>query len=156
MEYGGVVLNERYNRTNDGGNVRKTTDAFQLATAVLFQNPVQFFALTPNNLEDAPEFAIDFMKQVPTTWDETVFLDGYPGRYCVLARKSGDTWYVAGVNAQPEPLTLELPLEMLGEGTAQLYADQQDGSSFQSDLNVKSGENASLTIQPEGGVVIVK
>lgn len=156
MEFGGVVLNQRYNRTNDGGNVRKTTDAFQLATAVLFQNPVQFFALTPNNLEDAPEFAIDFMKQVPTTWDETVFIDGYPGRYCVLARKSGDTWYVAGVNAQSEPLSLKLSLPMLGEGAARLYADQPDRSSYSSDLNVNQTGNVSITIQPEGGVVIVK
>src|SRR5690606_29911574 len=87
MEFGGVVLNKRYNRNNDGGNHRRTTDAFQLATAVLFQNPVQFFALAPNNLKDAPDFAVDFMKQVPTTWEETIFIDGYPGKYCVLARR---------------------------------------------------------------------
>ena len=54
MEFGGSILNKRYNRTNDGGSIRKTTDAFQLATAVLFQNPIQNFAITPNNLTDAP------------------------------------------------------------------------------------------------------
>ena len=79
MEFGGVFLNKRLNRSNDGGTIRRTTDIFQLATAVLFQNPIQNFALAPNNLTDAPQICLDFMKQVPTTWDETRFIDGYPG-----------------------------------------------------------------------------
>ena len=108
MEFGGTFLNKRYNRTNDGGTIRRTSDVFQLATAVLFQNPIQNFALAPNNLTDAPEVALDFMKQIPTTWDETVFIDGYPGKYAVLARRHGNRWYIAGINAQKEPLKLSL------------------------------------------------
>ena len=61
MEFGGTLLNKRLNRTNDGGCVRKTTDVFQIATAVLFQNPVQNFAIAPNNLTDAPEEIINFI-----------------------------------------------------------------------------------------------
>ena len=106
MEFGGVFLNKRNNRTNDGGTTRRTTDVFQLATGVLFQNPIQNFALAPNNLTDAPAVCLDFMKQIPTTWDETRYIDGYPGKYCVLARRHGDTWYVAGINAGSEPLKL--------------------------------------------------
>lgn len=98
MEFGGVFLNKRLNRSNDGGTIRRTTDIFQLATAVLFQNPIQNFALAPNNLTDAPQICLDFMKQVPTTWDETRFIDGYPGRYIVLARRHGNTWYIAAAN----------------------------------------------------------
>ena len=52
MEFGGCFLNKRLNRNNDGGTIRRTTDIFQLATTVLFQNPVQNFALAPNNLKD--------------------------------------------------------------------------------------------------------
>ena len=92
MEYGGSFLNKRMNKGNDGGNVRRTTDAFQLAVAVLFQNPVQNFALAPNNLTDAPAVAIDFMKNVPTTWDDTKYIAGEPGKYVVIARRHGDTW----------------------------------------------------------------
>lgn len=87
MEFGGTILNKRLNKTNDGGTYRRTTDVFQIATAVLFQNPIQNFAITPNNLYDAPSSMIEFMKEVPTTWDETRFIDGYPGKYCVLARR---------------------------------------------------------------------
>ena len=66
---------------------------FQLATTVLFQNPVQNFALAPNNLKDVPAVCMDFMKRVPTTWDETRFVDGYPGKYVVLARRQGAVSY---------------------------------------------------------------
>jgi hypothetical protein len=156
MEFGGVVLNKRYSKTNDKGNTRKTTDIFQLATAVLFQNPLQFMAIAPNNLEDAPKFAIDFVKEVPTTWDETLFLDGYPGKYCVLARRNGDKWYIVGINAQKEPLKLELTLPMLAGETAQIYADNQDLSSYTSYIKVNKKGRVSITIQSGGGIVLVK
>ncbi len=91
MEFGGCFLNKRLNRNNDGGTIRRTTDIFQLATTVLFQNPVQNFALAPNNLKDVSPVCMDYMKAVPTTWDETRFIDGYPGKYVVLARRHGDT-----------------------------------------------------------------
>ena len=156
MEFGGVVLNKRYNRTNDGGNYRRTTDAFQLATAVLFQSPVQFFAITPNNLEDAPAFAIDFMKEVPTTWDETRFIDGYPGKYAVVARRHGDTWYVVGVNAQKEAQKLTIKMPMLSGETVKFYGDQKDGTTYTNTLKVNKKGEAKVTIQPEGGIILVK
>lgn len=156
MEFGGVVLNKRYNRTNDGGNYRRTTDVFQLATAVLFQSPVQFFAITPNNLEDAPAFAIDFMKEVPTTWDETVFIDGYPGKYAVVARRHGGKWYVAGVNAQKEPITITLKVPMLAGQDVKYYGDGKDKSSFARNLKVNKKGEVKVTIQSEGGIVLVK
>lgn len=154
MEFGGVVLNKRYNRTNDGGNYRRTTDVFQLATAVLFQSPVQFFAITPNNLEDAPAFAIDFMKEVPTTWDETVFIDGYPGKYAVVARRHGGKWYVAGVNAQKEPITITLKVPMLAGQDVKYYGDGKDKSSFARNLKVNKKGEVKVTIQSEGGIVL--
>ena len=100
MDFGGSTLNKYYNKDNQHGTKRKTSDEFALATAVLFQASVQHFALAPNNLDDAPGYAIDFMKNVPTTWDETRFVDGYPGKYCIMARRHADKWYVAGIFAE--------------------------------------------------------
>ena len=60
--------------------------------------------MAPNNLEDAPAWAVDFMKQVPTTWDETRFIDGYPGKYCIMARRAGTKWYVVGITRDGTPL----------------------------------------------------
>ena len=157
MEFGGTFLNKRYNRTNDGGTTRRTTDVFQLATAVLFQNPIQNFAITPNNLTDAPRLALDFLKEVPTTWDETVFLDGYPGKYCVLARRHGDRWYIAGINAQKEPLKLKLALPMLREGDrVAFYSDTKNRGPQLEQETIQKPDKTSVTIQPEGGIVFIK
>ena len=104
MDFGGSALNKRYSADNQHGTVRKTSDVFAMATAVLFQSSVQHFALAPNNIYDAPAWAIQFMKDVPTLWDETRFIDGYPGKYVILARRSGDKWYIAGVTSDKTPL----------------------------------------------------
>lgn len=157
MEYGGTVLNKRLNRGNDGGTRRVTGDAFQLATSILFQNPVQNFALAPNNLTDAPADAIEFMKAVPTTWDETEFIDGYPGRYVVLARKHKGTWYIAGVNAEDKPVKLKLDLSALGlrNADAELYLDGRGLTFDKSALKIKAGAAVPVEIAPNGGFVIV-
>ena len=155
MEFGGTFLNKRLNRGNDGGTTRRTTDVFQLATAVLFQNPIQNFALAPNNLTDAPQLCIDFMKQVPTTWDEVRFIDGYPGKYVVLARRHGDTWYVAGINATQEPLKLKVDLPMLSGKTVSCYKDDKKQQPMCESLKVKADKKVQLYILPQGGVVLV-
>lgn len=102
MEYGGTFLNKRMHRSDANGNERRTSDAFQIATAVLFQNPQQNFALAPNNLTDENKTALDFMRGVPTRWDDTEFFEGYPGKYVVLTRTAGDKTYTAGINAEDE------------------------------------------------------
>lgn len=156
MEFGGVFLNKRLNRSNDGGTIRRTTDIFQLVTAVLFQNPIQNFALAPNNLTDAPQICLDFMKQVPTTWDETRFIDGYPGRYIVLARRHGNTWYIAAANATVEPLKLKLDLPMLAGQEVSLYSDDKKMQPQLKLQRIKADGSLQLTVQPQGGAVIVE
>lgn len=156
MEFGGCFLNKRLNKNNDGGTIRRTTDVFQLATTVLFQNPVQNFALAPNNLTDASQICLDYMKNVPTVWDETRFIDGYPGKYVVLARRHGEHWYVAAVNATKEPLKLKLDLPMMAGQTVAFYSD---GKQLQPELQqqkIKADGKLQLTIQPQGGAVLVK
>ena len=154
MEFGGTLLNKRYNRNNDGGTIRITTDIFQLATAVLYQNPVQNFAIAPNNLTDVPAFVIDFMKQVPTTWDEICFIDGYPGKYCVLARRHAETWYVVGINAGKETLKLKVTLPMLAGQKVTKYDDNKNRSPRISESNVKTNGECLLEIIPDGGIIL--
>ena len=156
MEFGGTFLNKRLNRGNDGGTIRRTTDVFQLATSILFQNPIQNFALAPNNLTDAPKVCIDFMKQVPTTWDETRFIDGYPGKYVVLARRHNDTWYVAAVNAMKEPLALEVCLPMLVDETVSFYTDDKNRQPELKELKIGKNGQVKLVVQPQGGNILVK
>ncbi|MDJ1499636.1 glycoside hydrolase family 97 protein [Xanthocytophaga agilis] len=154
MDFGGTLLNKRLNRTNTGGTTRRTTDIFQLATAVLFQSPIQNFALAPNNLTDVPGFEIDFMKQVPTSWDETLYIDGYPGKYCVLARRHGTKWYVVGINAGKEALKLKLNLPMLKNSEVAYYTDKKDGKSSLEKAQIKQAGTVSVEIQPQGGIIL--
>lgn len=156
MEFGGTILNKRLNRTNDGGTIRRTGDAFQLATAVLFQNPVQMFGLTPNNLEDAPAEAMDFMRAVPTTWDETRYIDGYPGKYVILARRHGSVWYVAAINNTGADLKTEVDLSFFGSSIAKLYADGKELAFSAKELQFKKNKKVKLTIPHNGGCVIVE
>ncbi|WP_255584625.1 glycoside hydrolase family 97 protein [Zunongwangia sp. SCSIO 43204] len=154
MEFGGILLNKYLNKGNKEGQERLTTDAFQLATGVLFQNPVQMFALTPNNLEDVPEFELDFLKELPTTWDETVFIDGYPGKFSVLARRHDETWYVAGVNAEKSVKKLKLELPMLAGKTVTLFSDDKKKETYSKEMKIPSSGKISVEIQPNGGFVI--
>lgn len=156
MEFGGVLLNKYLTKSNNDRNKRLTTDAFQLATAVLFQNPVQMFALTPNNLTDVPAFEIDFMKQIPTTWDETIFIDGYPGKYSIVARRHADKWYVAGVNATKEPLILNISLPMLAGEKVRMYNDDKNKIAFTQEITINEKGDYTITIQPSGGFVLTK
>ncbi len=155
MEFGGTFLNKRLNKGNNGGTTRRTTDAFQLATAVLFQNPSQNFALTPNNLTDAPKASIEFMKQVPTTWDETRFIDGYPGKYVVLARRHGDTWYVAGINAEKKPLKLSLSLPFLAGKAVTKYGDSDKETITKGSTKVQKNGTVKVTLNTNGGCILV-
>lgn len=156
MEFGGVILNKYLNKSNKQGQKRLTTDIFQLATGVLFQNAVQFFALTPNNLTDVPEFEIDFMRKLPTTWDETLYIAGFPGKYSVVARRHGDTWYVAGINGELEAKKLKLNLPMLAKQSVSMYNDKMDGTPFQEMVKVSNNGQFTVTLQPNGGFVLVK
>ncbi len=156
MEFGGVLLNDFLNRGNQKGQERLTTDAFQLATGVLFQNSVQMFALTPNNLTDVPAFEIDFMRNIPTTWDETLFIDGYPGRYCVIARRHGQKWYVAGVNAGKTAIQIKAQLKMFAGEDAVMYNDNKVRQTSMETVKVPGNGEVSITIQPNGGFVLTR
>ena len=162
MDFGGSALNKRYSTSNDRGTYRRTSDVYALATDVLFQSSVQHFALAPNNLEDAPAWAIDFMKQVPTNWDEVRFIDGYPGKYAIIARRAGNTWYVAGINADKQPLKKTITLPMFAKDTQlTVYADDP---KYASDPNLAGSvktvkqnkkQQMTITIPENGGALIV-
>ena len=157
MDFGGSTLNKFYNADNQHGTHRVTSDVYALATAVLFQSAVQHFALAPNNLTDAPAWAIDFMRMVPTTWDEVRFIDGYPGKYILLARRSGSKWYVVGVNAEQQPVKKTISLPMFEKGSSlSLYSDdaQLQGSLKTIKLNKK--QQLTITIPCNGGLVVTQ
>ena len=156
MDWGGIIMNKHLSPDNQSRHPRHTTDIFELASGLIMQTSVQCVALQPNNLNELPEFELDFLRGLPTTWEETRFIDGYPGRYVVLARKdTDDQWHVAGLNALKEPLTLTLDLPMFAPGeTLRYYVDEKDGSPTVTTLKIDKKGRAKVTIQPNGGFII--
>ena len=156
MDWGGIIMNKWMSRDNKSRHTRKTTDIFEMASGIIMQTSVQCVALQPNNLDELPKFELDFLHGLPTTWEETRFIDGYPGRYVILARKSTDgKWYVAGLNALKEPLTLTLDLPMFAPGeTLRYYVDEKDGTPTVIPLKLDKRGRAKVTIQPNGGMII--
>lgn len=158
MEFGGTFLNKRLERNNGKpdangrvrGTIRRTTDAFELATAILFQNPIQNFAIAPNNLEDAPAAALDFLREVPTTWDDIQYISGEPGRNVAIARKHGNTWYIGAVNASEETFSLDVKaLEARFGGKASVLGTVKD------ELSSITGYKKPLKIKANDGLVVV-
>ena len=124
--------------------------SIELAVAVLYQNPIQNFAITPNNLTDAPAAALDFLREVPTTWDETRLIDGYPGRYIVLARRHGSTWYVGAINAGEEAVTLDVKaIEARLGGSARVLSTGRDG------LQTGTAPKKPLVLPKDDGAVLI-
>jgi len=157
MDWGGVIMNKHMSRNNRERHQRKTTNGFEIATAFTNQTAVQCVAMQPNNLTELSQTELDFLRQLPTTWDETRFIDGYPGRYVVLARRHGEQWYVAGLNAQKEPLRLTLDLKdfnvkkKIGDSVSK---KSKETTVTLSDLKADKKGNVKIEIQPNGGIVL--
>ena len=138
------------------GLQRKTTVAFELALTVIFQSAVQHWAESPEGMAKAPEYIRDYMSTVPTQWDDTYFIDGFPGKFVVMARKSGKTWYVAGINgeASDKEISFTIPLTARFE-KATLYTDGATNGTFSSsNFELKQNKKTSLVIKPYGGFVL--
>ncbi len=136
---------------------RRTTSAFELALAVLFTSGIQHYAEIPEGMAKMPGYVQDFMKHVPSIWDDTKFLDGYPGKFAVLARRGEGRWYVAGINAESAEKTLTLDLSALPAGTTgTLIADGGEGSLFaQKSVTLGADQKLTVTLKPHGGFVLL-
>ncbi|MCA9237418.1 MAG: glycoside hydrolase family 97 catalytic domain-containing protein [Planctomycetales bacterium] len=137
---------------------RRTTAAHELALSVLFTSGVQHYAETPEGMATVPDYVREFVKGVPSVWDDVKFLAGEPGKYVVLARRAGDRWWIAGINGEDAPRTIDLDLKKeLGElGAAELIADgSEDGSAFRRKaIDVTGGAVVPVEMPPYGGFVV--
>ena len=159
MDWGGTIMNRYMSPDNKSRHRRYTSDIFEMAAAIVIQTSVQCIAMQPNNLTDLPQMELDFLREVPTSWDETRFIDGYPGKYIVMARRSGDRWYVVGLNATKEPLKLDINIPMFADTTAAYYYDKPSKKSLWPEsilgkIKVDAKGKTKITIQPNGGIII--
>lgn len=171
FDWGGVMMNKYFSKDNKSRHQRYTSDVFEMATAITNQSSVNCVCLYPNNLEDVPQWELDWLKGVPTAWDDVKFIAGYPTKYAVVARKAsasnGGTasvnngkWMVGGLNATDKPLALTLDLPMFAGKTVTYITDQpkKKGEKFftsvKKTLKVGKDGKAKVVIQPNGGIII--
>ena len=157
---GGAMLNgtQKTFRVIGDQPMSQGTRTQQLAQYVIYDSPLQYLAGTPSDYRAAPEFT-RFLGGIPTTWDETRPLHGAIGDYVVVARRKGDTWYVAAMTDWTAR-KLEVPLSFLapGEYSATVVADGTNADRFAADFKIETrtvGARESLVIElaPGGGYV---
>jgi alpha-glucosidase len=152
MDFTPVVLDRLNNLVE-----RRTSAAFELATAVLFTSGIQHYAEIPAGMAKAPPYVRDFLKKVPAVWDDVKFIDGFPGQFAVIARRAGKTWYVAGINAERQPRKVKIDLKALGvTKQGALITDGIDFLGFKSEtFPLEKGATADeITMRPRGGFVL--
>ena len=171
FDWGGVMMNKYLSKDNKSRHQRFTSDVFEMATAITNQSSVNCICLYPNNLQDVPQWELDWLKNVPTAWEDTKFIAGYPTKYVVVARKSSvengsgaaltaGRWFVGGLNATDKSLALTLDLPMFAGKTVTYITDQpkKKGEEFftsvKKTLKVGKDGKAKVVIQPNGGIII--
>ena len=130
-----------------------TTNAHELALTVLFESGLQHLADRPSSFLAQPEEVKDFLGNLPATWDETRLLGGNPGKSVVIARRSGNTWYVAGINGGDEAITLNLaiPSELSKATSIIVFADKEDQKW---DISTLRKLPKTVKLMPRGGVIL--
>ena len=155
MDWGGIIMNRFLSRDNASRHTRKTTDVFEMASGIIMQTSIQCVAMQPNNLDELPQVEIDFLKNLPSAWEETVFIDGYPGKFVILARKSAGKWYVSGLNGESNMKEMEVELPMFEpEKTVNYYTDDKNGYALLTEVRVDNSRKVTIVMQPNGGFII--
>lgn len=144
------------------GKKRKTGNGLEIALTVILQSGVQHFVTIPESMAIQSDFVKDYMRNVPRHWDDIKFIDGYPGKYVVLARKCGEKWYLAGISSQSgvQKLTLDLSALKLSQSMISGHALTMitDGENNRSliQLPVTINDNKlDVEIKPNGGFIVV-
>ena len=137
---------------SDSQHPHITSLAHELALTVLYESGLQHLADRPESFLAQPQEVQAFLGRLPAVWDETRYVSGYPGESAVLARRSGNTWYVAGINGTDEPQTLATDLRFIGKGKVQMFADDAAG---QWQISTSGQLPSQVACQPRGGFLII-
>lgn len=146
---------------SDSQHPHITTHAHELALPVIFESALQHMPDRPSVYYGLPERARQLLSALPTAWDDTKLLSGYPGIDVVLARRKGNVWYIAGINGTDEAKEIDVPLEVLAlekDHKVTWFQDGNDGKSFVTEENVslpEDGKMLKVNCLPRGGFVAV-
>ncbi|RPI02579.1 MAG: glycoside hydrolase family 97 protein, partial [Ignavibacteriae bacterium] len=133
---------------------RRTTNGFEIALSVLFTSGIQHIAETSAGMAAQKDFVREYMSSLPETWDDVKFIDGYPGKFVVIARQKGKRWYIAGINGENSErnITLNAPF-VSGKSRGILITDEVDTKDFIK-TDVDFSTSIKVTMHPYGGFVM--
>ena len=134
-----------------------TTNAHELALPVLFESGIQHMADRPEGYESLPFEARQVYSHLPAAWDDTKLLAGYPGKSAVVARRSGKTWYVAGINGTDEEINLAFTLKRLNLKPKKvlLFSDGEAERDIKVSHPSLSGDKVCIACRARGGFLMV-
>ncbi len=137
---------------------RKTTTAFEMATAVIFLSGIQHFAESPDGMAKMPEAVKNYMQNIPAKWDDVKFIDGYPGKFYAVARRTGTKWYVAGINADStmQHITIDQLPFIAPFKTGTLFSSNAATNEVEvGKQTIYAKQNKAIAIPPNDGFVLV-
>lgn len=141
---------------SDDNHPHLTSSAHELALSVLYESGIVHFADAVDSYKKQPEEVLDFLKTVPTTWDDIKFLSGYPGKFAVLARQNNGDWYIAGINGMTESKSVKIDLSFLGDGEFNmlLIKDGEKSREFSiEERSISANQSLELEMNKYGGFV---
>ena len=138
---------------SDSQHPHITTNAHELALTILYESGLQHLADKPESYLAQPTEVQQFLSHLPSVWDETRLIDGYPGRFVIMARRSGNRWYVAGINGLDTPQDLSVPLDFIGK--KQSVSTFEDSENAPWNIQTRKEVSQEIHFQPRGGFVWV-
>lgn len=158
FDWGGVMMNDFMSKDNRSRHPRYTSRLFELATAITNQASVNCVEVTPQAVSTLNDAEMGFLRQIPTVWTETSFVDGYPGRYFVVARKDAQTdkWFVGGINGTDKPVDVRLSLPMLAGKTVSMYCEDGNRRTLLKTVRIGKKGELKTTLPQMGGLVLVE
>jgi alpha-glucosidase len=133
---------------------RRTTGGFEIALSVIFTSGIQHIAETPNGMASQKDFVREYMSSLPETWDDVKFIDGFPGKFVVLARQKGKRWYIAGINGENSERTLTLNLPFIDKKSRGILVTDKVGAKDFINQDIGFSVPIKITMYPYGGFVI--
>ena len=127
----------------------------EMETLLVFLSGIQHLAESPEGMTHVPSFAKSFLQKLPTHWDEVRFIDGFPGKLVVLARRTGSKWYVTGINGEGISKDLTLDLSFLKNKKGQLISDKNAQDLQESTVSIPANGQVKMTLLPNGGFVAI-
>jgi alpha-glucosidase len=135
------------------------TRAAELSKFVIYESPLTVVCDHPDNILNKP--GADFLKIVPTVWDDIKFLNGYPGDYVSIAKRSGNNWFIGVMNNRiGKTITLKLDFLPVGNYEAETWSDTKNSDKEPMEIkktkqSFKEGEEIKVTMAKNGGFVAV-